>query len=243
MEILIFAVIAFVIYKIYKSPKRDSSVPSTDVSAPQDNTDHLAKSINQLREVRKQQEERKVEELQSDVTEKRQLLNSNNAEADKMGLRNSLCYIVHETKHWHAWKDNTANFIEKYTDIDDFVFEDAREVKVADRERRFEMDFTFNKKKFQFTYQSRGHFEETNFGSIEVFETTGDSLEKMLKMDTHMTYNDYDVESYTPGDVSLYKIGEWIPMIVSVEAGLQAVSKRVSLEFNKKMLDDKFTQD
>lgn len=242
MEILIFALIIFVVYKVVKGNKKSTSANSNTTGFVGNNEDQLAKTINQLREARKKQEEQKITSLQTDVNEKRGQLNYNNSEADKMGLRQSLCFIVSETVHWHAWKDNTEDFVEKYTDIDDFIFNNASSKKVGDRDSRFELDFIFNGKKYQFAHQTKGSFDGTNFGFVEIFEQNGDEFEKMVKMDTYMTYGEY-TNSYTPGDISLYKIGEWIPMIVSVDAGLQAISKKVSLQFNKMMLDKKFTGD
>jgi|GEM_PF-3522109 hypothetical protein len=239
MEIIIFGIIAFIVYKIFKSPKEQSTGDTQSPVKRVGDTDQLAKTINQLRETRKKQEEQKIAELQIDVTKSRDQLNLNNTQADKMGLRQTICFIVDKTTHWHAWEKNTENFTEKYTDIDDFILHSATKKKVEDNDSRTELDFSFNDKEFKFVYQTKGSYDGTNFGFVEILEKTDEEFEKMLKMDTYMTYGEY-VDSYRPGDISTYKIGEWIPAVVSIEAGLQAISKKVSLEMNKKMLEGKF---
>lgn len=241
--LLIVAIIGYFVVKAFKkngSNNQESSRTKSVNAQTKPTPSSLVDSINRLREERLKQEGAKNQKLETDVQNKRSIINGYNSEADKMGLRKSLCYIVDETEHWHAWKSNTPNFEEKYTNIDDFTFQDARQMKVGDRESRTEVDFIFNQKKFQIAYQSRGSYDATNFGLIEIFEETNGVLEKMLVMETYMSYSNYDVKQYSPGDISLYKIGEWIPMTVSVEAGLQAISKRVSLEFAKDSLDKKF---
>lgn len=240
MEILIILVIGLVAYFFYKSSKQQKLTSQLESQNPEpqkvSEEDALADSIQRLREMRKSKENKKVSALEYEVKEKREVLNKNNQLMDKMGLRKSLCYILDEMKHWHAWKDNTPDFVEKYTSIDDFEFEDAREIKADSKSLRFEIDFKFNGKKFKIAHQSDGSFELTNFGFSEVFEETNGGLEKMLKMKTYMNI-DTDIYKYDYGDVSFCKTGEWISALVSIEAGLEAIEKRTRLEFSQNLLD------